>query len=225
VGAGAKRRQALVYIENGTSLRKDIHNFLVASVEKGQKIHILENQNRKRNLKNRKKDSEEKCWSAYKKAPGTQTSEKNSEMKKGGNAAEAQSLKKEEAPKWKATLVPFGLKKIEAAKWLARRAMGATEDKLTKELREYQRQRKHHEMLVPVMLTALNNGKTRAVKALLDNGCTTTCIDRDYAKAEGFELQELDVHIVARNADGTENIRGKITHYVEMIMTIRPHSE
>jgi hypothetical protein len=75
--------------------------------------------------------------------------------------------------------------------------MGVSEDKLAKELREYQQQWKHHEMLVPVTLTALNNGKTRAVKALLDNGCTTMCIDRDYAKAEGFELQELDMHIVA----------------------------
>jgi hypothetical protein len=51
--------------------------------------------------------------------------------------------------------------------------MGVSEDKLAKELREYQQQWKHHEMLVPVTLTALNNGKTRAVKALLDNGCTT----------------------------------------------------
>jgi peptidoglycan hydrolase CwlO-like protein len=104
-----------LYIENGTSLRKDIHDFLVASVEKGQKICILENQNRKRNLKNQKKDEEEKRWSAYKKAPGTQTSEKNSETKKGSDATEAQSLKKEEAPTWKATRVPFGLKKMEAA--------------------------------------------------------------------------------------------------------------
>ncbi|KAJ6527027.1 hypothetical protein B0H19DRAFT_969970 [Mycena capillaripes] len=75
------------------------------------------------------------------------------------------------------------------------------------------------------MLEALDTGKTRAVKALLDNGCTTTCIDRDYAKAEGFEQHELDVHIIARNADGTENARGKITHYVELIMTVGPHKE
>jgi hypothetical protein len=79
----------------------------------------LENQNRKNNLKTKSKDEAEKRWSVYKKAPGTQTSEKNSEMKKGGDAAEAQSLKNEEAPTWKITRVPFGLKKMEAAKWLA----------------------------------------------------------------------------------------------------------
>jgi hypothetical protein len=108
-----------LYIENGTSLQKDIHNFLVASIEKNKKICILENQNRKNTLKNKSKDEAEKYWGTYKKAPGTQTSEKNSETKKGGNAVEAQSLKKEEVPKWKATRVPFSLKKIEAAKWLA----------------------------------------------------------------------------------------------------------
>lgn len=80
-------------------------------------------------------------------------------------------------------------------------------------------------MLVPIMLTALDTGKSRSVKALLDNGCTTTCIDRDYAKAEDFEMKELDVHIVARNADGTENNRGKITHYVELQMGIGRHQE
>jgi hypothetical protein len=71
----------------------------------------------------------------------------------------------------------------------------------------------------------LETGKMCTVKALLDSGCTTTCIDQDYAKAKNFELYELDVHIVTRNTDGMENTRGKITHYVEMIMTIGPHSE
>lgn len=60
-----------LYIENGTRLRKDIHDFIVASVEKGQKIRILENQNRKHNLKNQRKDEEEKRWSTYKKALDT----------------------------------------------------------------------------------------------------------------------------------------------------------
>jgi hypothetical protein len=108
-----------IYTEDNASLRKSTHNFLVASVENNNKIRILENQNRKNNLKNKSKDEAEKRWSTYKKAPGTQTSEKNSETKKGGDATEAQSLKKEEAPKWKATRVPFSLKKMEAAKWLA----------------------------------------------------------------------------------------------------------
>src|SRR6201996_8097402 len=80
-------------------------------------------------------------------------------------------------------------------------------------------------MLVPISLTTLNSRKTRSVQALLDNGCTATCIDQDYAKAEGFQQKELAVHIIAKNADGTENSKGKITHYVELMMGIGPHQE
>jgi hypothetical protein len=225
-----------IYIENGTSLRKDIHDYLVASVEKGQKIRILENQNRKRNLKNKRMDEANKRWSAYKKAPGTQTSEKNTETKKGDDVAEAQSSSEEEAPKkrkefpkawdlpyhpdapkegedvvvmpdWNnpkngayRTRLPFGMRRKEAMKWLMNKTIGvAQENKLKEELRELQKQRKHHEMLVPITLTTLDTGKTRTIRALLDSGCTSSCIDRDYAKAEGIEQHPLDKPIIARN--------------------------
>lgn len=164
-----------------------------------------------------------KHWSLFKKAPGTQTSEKNSADKKGGATAMAQPTVVGEAPKH--TRVPFGLKKQEAARWLARRAMGISDNLLAQELREFQKQRKQHEMLVSVELMSPDTGKTRRIKALLDNGCTTTCIDRAYAKAENFELRELDQKIVARNADGSENLGGRITHYAELIMGVGLHRE
>ena len=41
----------------------------------------------------------------------------------------------------------------------------------------------------------------------------------------GFNLKELDVPILARNADGTENTKGKITQFVELIMGVGPHKE
>jgi hypothetical protein len=80
-------------------------------------------------------------------------------------------------------------------------------------------------MIVSVELEMLETGKTCRVNALLDNGCTTTCMDQDYAKVQGFEMKELDSAIVGRNADGTMNTKGRITHYVEMIMSIGPHWE
>lgn len=83
--------------------------------------------------------------------------------------------------------------------------MGITESRLAQELRKFQKQRKQHEMLVSVELTSPDTGKTRRIKALLDNGYTTTCINRVYAKAENYELKELDQRIIARNVDGTEN--------------------
>jgi hypothetical protein len=50
-------------------------------------------------------------------------------------------------------------------------------------------------------------------------------MDQDYAKAQGFEMKELDSAIVARNADGTPNTKGRITHYVELIMSLGSHRE
>src|ERR1700761_8092854 len=207
-----------MYTEENTSLCKSIHEFLAASVEKGKKICVLENQNRLRNIKNQKNDEKNKLWGAFKKATRTQTGE-NSAQKQGGDAVEAQSVKPEEAPKQ--TRVPNAVRIREAAV----RQKGPKPSKLAQELKEFQRQRKRHEMLVPISLTTLNSGKTRSVQALLDNGCTATCIDRDYAKAEGFQQKELAVHIIAKNADGTENSKGKITHYVELMMGIGPHQE
>jgi hypothetical protein len=51
------------------------------------------------------------------------------------------------------------------------------------------------------------------------------CSDRDYAKAQGFEMKKLDSAIVARNTDGTLNTKGRITHYVELIMSLGSHHE
>ena len=80
-------KDTVIYVENK---KKDtsIQINEVASEDKDKKIRILENQNRKRNLKNRRMDAENKRWSAFKKAPGTQTSDKNSEKKKGDNVVE-----------------------------------------------------------------------------------------------------------------------------------------
>ncbi|CAK5269503.1 unnamed protein product [Mycena citricolor] len=80
-------------------------------------------------------------------------------------------------------------------------------------------------MDVYVQITGLDSGKTRGVKALLDSGCSTCCIDTDYARAEKLDIQELPQPIVARNADNTENISGRITHYVDLRMRIGPHVE
>ena len=91
----------------------------------------MENQNRKRNLKNQRMDEQNKRWSAFKKAPGTQTSEKNSATKKGGNAARAQSSSEEEAPKQKKTKVTLAQAQRAAIKEVGKAPTG---EKLAKEL-------------------------------------------------------------------------------------------
>ncbi|CAK5267993.1 unnamed protein product [Mycena citricolor] len=80
-------------------------------------------------------------------------------------------------------------------------------------------------MDVYVQIMGLDSGKTCRVKALLNSGCSTCCIDTDYARADKLDIQEILQPIVARNADNTKNISGWITHYVNLRIRIGPHVE
>jgi hypothetical protein len=101
---------------------------------------------------------------------------------------------------WVRTRIPFGLKKIEAAKWLARSSMGMAADRSQEELREFQNQRARHKMIVSMKLEILETAETCPVNTLLNKGCMTMCMDRDYTKAQGFEMKALNSAIIARNA-------------------------
>ena len=203
------------YYTMDSSLRKNIRKFLCDD----RRVSILQNRARIEQNKSRKQQERDAWWNDFEKACGEKTASTKTE--KGSNAPKARSSEEEVAPVPKHTRERNRVRMREAA---ARQA-GPKPDRLARELREYQRERRRHEMLVPITLMVPETGKVRSVKALLDNGCTTTCIDRAYAKAEGFELKELDVHIVAHNADGTENNQGKITHYVELRMGVGDHWE
>ena len=45
-------------------------------------------------------------------------------------------------------------------------------------------------------------------------------IDQNYAKKIGLKTQVLKKPITARNVDGTENKLGKMTHFVNLDLTI-----
>ena len=62
--------------------------------------------------------------------------------------------------------------------------------------------------------------KTAETFGLIDSGAGGKFIDQNYAKWKGFEIKTLQEPITARNVDGTENKRGKITSYVDLILTI-----
>jgi hypothetical protein len=79
-------------------------------------------------------------------------------------------------------------------------------------------------MMVPIKVETLDSLKTRSIRGLIDTGCTDSCVDEKWVKEENFELQKLDVPRRAHNADGTPNITGDITYYVELRMTIGPHT-
>ncbi|CAK5271140.1 unnamed protein product [Mycena citricolor] len=155
----------------------------------------------------------------------------STKTEKGSIAPKAQSVEKEEAPKESAEIkVPEAPKRTRVPdavqrKLAAKKQKGPQPSRLAQELRSYQAKRKRHSMDVYVQITGLDSGKTRRVKALLNSGCSTCCIDTDYARAEKLDIQELPQPIVARNADNTENINGRITHYVDLRMRIGPHVE
>jgi hypothetical protein len=205
------------YAESDSALRRSINHFLVSELERKHAVKVLENRNRLANIRNCKKAAKEKVWGEFKRACRDQTASTKTE--KGSIAPKAQSSAEEVVPR--NTRLPFKVKMRVGVAW----QKGPKPDTLAKELRELQKSRQRHEMLVPVTLTSPATGKTRGVQALLDNGCTRTCIDWGYAKAEGFEMKKLDAHITANNADGTENAHGKITHYVELQMSIGSHQE
>ena len=55
---------------------------------------------------------------------------------------------------------------------------------------------------------------------LIDSGAGGKFIDQNYVKKIGLETKKLNKPIIARNVDGTENKRGKITTFVEAYLTI-----
>jgi transposase InsO family protein len=68
------------------------------------------------------------------------------------------------------------------------------------------------------------------VKALLDSGCTTSCIDADFVAKNALIALPLRFPFPAKNADGSTNSAGRITHYVEVEFLLHdtkgnPHSE
>jgi hypothetical protein len=55
---------------------------------------------------------------------------------------------------------------------------------------------------------------------LIDSGAGGIFIDQNYAKNTGLNIQTLERPITARNVDGTENKKGKITSFVELELTV-----
>lgn len=85
---------------------------------------------------------------------------------------EARSQEGEEAPKEppKKSKVPDKVRIRESAE----RQGTPKLDKLSRDVKEFHKQRHRYEMLVPITIETLDTRKVRSVRALLDNGCMTT---------------------------------------------------
>jgi len=63
------------------------------------------------------------------------------------------------------------------------------------------------------------------VKALLDSGATGMFVDRKFSEKHGFRMEKLDRPSKVTNMDGTNNVRGSITHKIECNIYYRGHVE
>ena len=78
---------------------------------------------------------------------------------------------------------------------------------------------KSNALSIPIIVNCEKN-KTIETLALINSGAGGKLIDQNYAKESSFSLENLEEPLMARNVDGTENKRGKITKYVNLSVTI-----
>ena len=64
-----------------------------------------------------------------------------------------------------------------------------------------------------------------AIKALIDSGCTGSCINEDFVKKHNLNTTKLPKSIPVFNADGSSNIAGRLTHTVQLQVIIGDHKE
>ena len=63
------------------------------------------------------------------------------------------------------------------------------------------------------------------MKALIDSGCTGSCINEEFRRKHQISLTPLPKPIPVFNADGSQNIGGKLTHVAQLKVNIGGHEE
>ena len=82
-----------------------------------------------------------------------------------------------------------------------------------------------HQMDLKGLIQRTDTGEQVTIKALLDSGCTGSCIDEAFVDKHSIETQELPKPIPVYNADGTPNANGMVTRMAQLRLTIGSHSE
>ena len=63
------------------------------------------------------------------------------------------------------------------------------------------------------------------MKALIDSGCTGSCINEEFVTKHKMNLMALPKLIPVYNADGSLNASGSLTHVVQLKMNVSGHEE
>ena len=82
-----------------------------------------------------------------------------------------------------------------------------------------------HQMDLKGSIQRTDTGEQILIKALLDSGCTGSCINETFIDKHGIETRELPKPIPVYNADGTPNANGMVTRMAQLRLTIGSHSE
>ena len=80
-------------------------------------------------------------------------------------------------------------------------------------------------MDVTGMVIMMDTGEQISIKALLDSGCTRSCINGLFVKRHGLNAVKLPKAIPVFNADGTKNTSRKLTHTLQLKVVIGEHGE
>ncbi|EGO01116.1 hypothetical protein SERLA73DRAFT_36978, partial [Serpula lacrymans var. lacrymans S7.3] len=72
-------------------------------------------------------------------------------------------------------------------------------------------------------LTTLDTLKSKMVKALLDSGCTRSCINLQFVKDKDYETKKIPRPILVYNADSILNKNEAIREFVELLIEIDYH--
>ena len=79
---------------------------------------------------------------------------------------------------------------------------------------------KSNSLSISISIKNTKENKNIETLGLIDSGAGGKFINQNYVRNTGFKIQTLERPIVARNVDGTENKKGKITSFVDLEPTI-----
>ncbi|EGO00951.1 hypothetical protein SERLA73DRAFT_37180, partial [Serpula lacrymans var. lacrymans S7.3] len=91
--------------------------------------------------------------------------------------------------------------------------------------KKYIRGTQGNQMNISCRLTTLDTNRSTTIEALLDSGCTGSCIDSTFVKEQKYETKKIPRPIPVYNADGTLNKDGAIKEFIELRMSIGDHEE
>jgi hypothetical protein len=85
-------------------------------------------------------------------------------------------------------------------------------------------QRRVHELAVKAAIKTTKQ-QLPHVEALIDSGCTHTCISKKLVQQEQLPTKQMKTPITVANADGSQNKEGQATESVKLEIEIQGHKE